>query len=150
MRTQSRARHASTVYNATLTLSLVALALVGCATNKLPKVATCLDDSSGCISQRQATLNTMLADPNRAWVGKTPTPVVYATGVRLFAWRKSKSDLSCGELKSGIAETGGARTTLAENIPGASKTRIGQIIALSDDVNRELKRTARGKRCPKS
>lgn len=94
----------------------------------------------------------MLADPNRAWVAQSPSPKVYATGVRLFAWRRSQGDLNCSELRTGIAETAAARSTLngGGGLANASKTRIGQIIAMSDDVNTLLKRTARKKRCPKA
>lgn len=142
--------HASGALNGLLALGFGAAMLAGCATDGAPKLATCLDDSSSCIGKRQATLSTMMADPNRQWVAQRPSPVVYATGVRLFAWRKSQGELSCGELRSGINETASARATLAKPIPGASRTRIGQIIALSDDINAELKRTSRRKRCPKA
>ncbi|MEL6290018.1 MAG: hypothetical protein AAFQ42_04155 [Pseudomonadota bacterium] len=121
--------------------------LVACASSGAGTVATCLDDSAGCVSKRKATLTAMLGDPQRAWVSEPPSPQVYATGVRLFAWRRSRQSLSCGELKTGIAETAGARKLLANRLPNASRTRVGQIIALSDDVNGELKMAARAKRC---
>ena len=126
---------------------LIAVMAVGCTNMGNGSMATCLDDSSSCIAQRKHSLNGLMADTSRAWIQQKPTAVVYATGVRLFAYRKSQSQLSCNELKIGIGETGGARQLLAGGISGASKTRLGQIIALSDDVNAELKRTARGKRC---
>ncbi|MEO0620117.1 MAG: hypothetical protein AAFZ01_12675 [Pseudomonadota bacterium] len=140
-------RFLSTFLNASCVLGFAAAVLAGCASTQGPPVATCLDDSQSCVSQRRATLNAMLADPQRKWVSARPGPRVYATGVRLFAWRKTKAQLSCGELQAGIAETGRARQTLAGPMGGASRTRIGQIIALSDDVNGELKKVARGKRC---
>lgn len=121
--------------------------LTGCANTGTVAMATCLDDSQNCISQRKTSLDGLMADTSRNWIQHKPSPVVYATGVRLFAYRKTQSQLSCNELAAGIAETGSARSMLAGGINGASKTRIGQIIALSDDVNAELKRTARGKRC---
>lgn len=135
--------------NGALAIGVTGLVLLGCANGTAPSIATCLDDSTACISQRTTTLNSMLADPGRAWIQQKPSPRVYATGVRLFAWRKSQSDLTCDELKSGVAETSSARKILAGNVPGASKTRLGQIIALSDDVKVELKRSARRKKCPK-
>jgi len=136
--------------NGCMTVGLAAVLLSGCATGNAPTVATCLDDSSACVSKRKATLNSMLADPNRTWVARKPGPAVYATGVRLFAWRRTRDQLTCRELRSGIAETGAARQTLSRGVNGASKTRLGQIVALSDDVNAELKRTSRGKKCPKT
>ncbi|MEL7544345.1 MAG: hypothetical protein AAGJ70_11280 [Pseudomonadota bacterium] len=140
-------RFLSNVFNASCVLGFAAVVLTGCASTQGTVVATCIDDSQACISKRRATLNAMLADPQRRWVSTRPGPRVYATGVRLFAWRRTKTKLSCGELNAGIAETGRARQTLAAPMPGASKTRIGQIIAMSDDVNSELKKAARGKRC---
>jgi len=142
-------RQLSSALNGMIATGLLAVALGACAGSGSSLVATCLDDSPACISKRKTTLNSLLADQNRSWIKRKPDPVVYATGVRLFAWRKVKGDLTCDELRSGISETGSARKTLSGQITGASRTRIGQIIALSDDVKKELRRTARGKRCPK-
>ncbi len=142
---------ASGALNGMLAVGVAAIAVCGCATGNTSSVATCLDDSSSCISKRKSTLSSMLADPKRQWVAQKPSPKVYATGVRLFAWRRTQKDLTCSELRAGISETGAARATLSGGgLAGASKTRIGQIIAMSDDLNTELKRTARGKRCPKA
>ncbi|MGI9406803.1 MAG: hypothetical protein ACR2O4_10575 [Hyphomicrobiaceae bacterium] len=140
---------ASSALNGAVILGIAAIMLSGC-TLGAPKLATCLDDSAACIAERKSTLNSLVADKSRSWVMQRPSPAVYATGVRLFAYRRTMGTLTCPELAAGIAETGGARKTLASGVNGASKTRLGQIVSLSDDVNTELKRASHGKRCPKA
>ena len=56
---------------------------------------SCLDDSKECVERRQATLNGMLADKERGWIKEPATPHAHASGVRLFAYRTQKKELSC-------------------------------------------------------
>ena len=51
---------------------------------------SCVDDSTECVDQRQATLKSMLADKDRTWVKEPATPQAHASGVRLFAFRSTK------------------------------------------------------------
>jgi len=58
----------------------------------------CVDDSPHCIEQRRIALNAIMSDKSRSWVRETPTPEAYASGVRLFAFKTRKAELSCDEL----------------------------------------------------
>jgi len=120
-----------------------AVLLSGCA-NGGPSF--CTDDSADCIAARKARFTEMTADTSHAWTERKPTVVEYASGVRLFAYRQEQGRMSCPALKRGIAETGNARTVLTPKATeGISAERVGQIISLSEDVNRELTRTFEAK-----
>ncbi len=107
----------------------------------------CLDNSGACVQRRLKQFETMRQDPAREWISSQPGVGEYASGVRLFAYRATSQELSCVELRKGIAETARARHVLAPgNTAGMSAERIGQIIALSDEVNAELKRNQK-QRC---
>src|SRR5262245_58247419 len=73
---------------------------------------TCVDDSAHCVGQRQATLKAMLADKERKWVREAPTPQAHASGVRLFAFRSAKAELTCEELLHGRREAEAAPRAL--------------------------------------
>ncbi len=104
----------------------------------------CLDDSKDCIEQRMARLKAMLDDKSRSWVNEQPTPQSYASGVRLFAYRATKSQLDCRELHAGTTETQKAKATLAStHIPGLAKDQLAKVKALNDQVHEELAREYR-------
>src|SRR5262245_65985573 len=65
---------------------------------------SCIDDSPECVERRQTTLSALLADKNRTWVKEAPTPQAHASGVRLFAFRSAKAELTCEELAHGRKE----------------------------------------------
>lgn len=119
-------------------LALVAApALTGCSAGPSK---FCLDDSGACVQQRLARLDAMQEDPQRQWIAQTPSTEEYASGVRQFAYRSTRGQLTCSQLSAGIAETAQARRVLAPSkVKDISAERVGQIIALSDDINRELK-----------
>ncbi len=62
---------------------------------------SCLDDSQECIDRRQVTLKSMLDDQDRKWVKEPANPQAHASGVRLFAFRSRKKELTCEELALG-------------------------------------------------
>lgn len=107
---------------------------------------TCLDDSQECIGRRQAALSQLQSDPHRAWMKESPTPEAYASGVRLFAMKTHKHELSCEELVRGKTEADqapGAIRALGSRITGAQASRS---MMLAGEVGREL--TAEfGRRC---
>ncbi|MGH1418600.1 MAG: hypothetical protein ACRBCJ_07065 [Hyphomicrobiaceae bacterium] len=133
----------------------LAMALSGCANGSTATVTTnsglrCVDDSSHCIKQRQYALNAMLSDPANRWVHQTVSADAYASGVRLFAFKKKKKQLPCGDLRRGHQEAQNARTVL--NGPSAKHLSSGQIARgamLGTEVARELKREIR-RRCGKA
>ncbi len=103
---------------ATVVVALSAFgALPGCAGSPPPEIGhqaglNCVDDSFDCITKRKQTLNALVADDKRAWVKQPPTPEAYASGVRLFAYKKKKKELSCDELEHGRKEAEAAPQSL--------------------------------------
>lgn len=128
------------------------LAVAGCAGNSVsigsPMAGlNCVDDSPSCISQRQATLRYMTNDPTRAWVRQTPTAHAYASGVRLFAFKKKKTELSCAELKIGKHEAEAAPRILKSAAGSSlSPAQVHRGTLLAAEVARELRREL-GRRC---
>ena len=100
-----------------LALLLPVIAPLGCAG---PNVSagrpyagmTCVDDSAECIRRRQATLRYLENDTSRTWVKQRPPPEAYASGVRLFALKKKKKELTCDELAHGRREADLSMTTM--------------------------------------
>jgi len=90
----------------------------------------------------------MLADKQRVWVQRTPTAEAYASGVRLFAYKKTKKALTCAELDVGIREASGARASLRSAKARLSPAQIGRGAMLGDEVSRELSREKK-RRCKK-
>lgn len=135
-----------------LTVAVV-LILSGCANNSsnFGIEATglkCIDDSPKCIDRRQAALRAMLSDPQRVWVQRTPSAEAYASGVRLFAFKKTKKSLTCPELGVGIREASGARASLRSASARLSPAQIARGAMLGDEVARELTREKK-RRCKK-
>ena len=99
----------------------------------------CVDDSRQCIDQRGAALKSMLADRERRWVREPATPEAYASGVRLFAFKGRKQDLTCDELAQGKREADAGPGVLRG--AGASRLSPAQVsrgAMLSGEVSKEL------------
>ena len=73
---------------------------------------SCVDDSPECVDRRQATLKSMLDDQDRKWVKESTNPQAHASGVRLFAFRSRKKELTCEELALGRREADSVPKTL--------------------------------------
>lgn len=146
----------STLWASSLTcvLALMTCALVGCSKSSpgIGIAATglnCIDDSPTCIDRRQAALRALLSDPQRTWVQRPPTAEAYASGVRLFAYKKSKKQLTCPELTVGIQEASGARSSLRSAASRLTSAQIARGAMLGDEVSRELTRE-KHRRCKNS
>jgi len=109
---------------------------------------SCIDDSPDCIGQRQATLKSMMAEEDRKWVREPASPQAHASGVRLFAFRSQKKELSCEELAVGRRE--------ADSVPKALKGPEGKSMSpaqvsrtnmLAAEVGKELAAEMRARRC---
>lgn len=109
---------------------------------------SCIDDSPDCIGARQATLKSMIAEEDRKWVKEPASPQAHASGVRLFAFRSQKKELSCEELAIGRRE--------AESVPKALKgpegksmspAQISRTNILAAEVSKELAAEMRARRC---
>jgi hypothetical protein len=125
-------------------LSGVAATTSGCATAPPPAIgewteARCVDDSPACIAERQKQLKSILADRERHWIKQAPSADSYAGGVRLFAYKTRKKDLSCAELAAGHkeAEAGPAvlRGPAGKHLTPAQVSRGAM---LSTEISREL------------
>ncbi len=120
------------------------LGISGCATSDGPEISTaqglgCVDDSVECITKRQAALRVLVGDKERKWVREPVTAASYASGVRLFAYKSKKKELTCEELSLGRKEADGAPAVLrgpaARHLTPAQASRG---IMLAGEVSREL------------
>ncbi len=109
---------------------------------------SCIDDSPECVGQRQATLKAMLDDQDKKWVKEPSTPAAHASGVRLFAFRSRKKELSCEELAIGRRE--------ADSVPKAlrgpegkamSPAQVARANMFAAEVAKELAAEMRARRC---
>jgi hypothetical protein len=107
---------------------------------------TCIDDSAHCVGQRQATLKAMLADPERKWVKEAPTSHAHASGVRLFAFRTVKAELTCDELMHGRREAEAAPRALKGG-QGLSPAQVSRATLFAGEVQRELAAEMNRRRC---
>src|SRR5215467_15895533 len=133
-------------------LATWALVAVGCSGLFGPDEGrigvACLDDSPECVEQRQIVLKSMIADKERKWVRQPASPQAHASGVRLFAFRSQKKELSCEELAIGRRE--------ADSVPKALKGPEGKSMSpaqvsrtnmLAAEVAKELAAEMRARRC---
>ena len=124
-------------------LCLAAVAVAGCASSELakaPPIGTqCVDDSAHCIGTRQAALRTMMDDKSRGWIREPADARAYASGVRLFAFRGRKKDLSCDELGIGKREADAAPGVLrGPGGGGLTPAQVSRGSLLAVEVSREL------------
>jgi len=107
---------------------------------------SCIDDSTECVEQRQVTLKAMLADKDRGWVKEPASPHAHASGVRLFAFRSAKADLTCEQLAHGRKEAEGAPKALKGG-QGLSPAQISRASMFATEVNKELAVEMKKRRC---
>ncbi len=131
---------------------VVAIGLSGCSTgtefqSEVHPSVKCVDDSPGCVARRQAALKEMLADPKHRWVHEPADADAFATGVRLFAFKTRKRELSCPDLKKGQHEAEAGPGLLRG--PGGRHLTPAQIsrgVMFAGEVSRELGKELR-RRC---
>lgn len=125
---------------------------LGCAGSDAPAVGahaglSCVDDSPECIGRRQQTLHHLTSDHTRAWVRQPATAEAYASGVRMFAFKTKKRELSCDELAHGRREAEAAPSMLRGPAGrGLTTAQVARGIMFAQDVGRELDREM-GRRC---
>jgi hypothetical protein len=108
----------------------------------------CLDDSPECVDQRQAVLKSMIADKDRKWVKEPVTVQAHASGVRLFAFRSRKKELSCEELAHGKREADSTPKLLrGPEASGLSPAQISRASMFAAEVSKELGAEMRLRRC---
>ena len=110
----------------------------------------CVDDSPACIARRQSTLRQLVASQDRGWVKAPASAEAYASGVRLFALKTKKGDLSCEELRHGHREAEAAPGVLrGPQGKSLSPAQVSRGIMLAAEVSKELSREI-GRRCRKA
>jgi hypothetical protein len=107
---------------------------------------TCLDDSNECVEQRQAALKSMIADKDRSWLKEPADAKAHASGVRLFAFRSQKGDMTCEELSYARKEAESAPKVMKAS-QGLSPAQISRASLFAVEVNKELATEMRKKRC---
>jgi hypothetical protein len=109
---------------------------------------TCIDDSQECVAQRQAALKALLADKDREWIKEPATPLTHASGVRLFALRSSKKELTCEELLLGRREADSASKSLrGPEAKQLSPAQVSRATLFAAEVSKELSAEIRQRRC---
>lgn len=99
----------------------------------------CVDDSKECIERRGVALKSMMSDKERRWVKEPASPEAYASGVRLFAYKSRKRDLSCDELAHGKREADAAPGALrGSGAAGLSPAQVSRGTMLAAEVSKEL------------
>jgi len=129
-------------------LCLIASACSGLGPDDPRAGLSCVDDSKECVDQRQATLKSYLADNDRKWVKESASPQAHASGVRLFAFRSRKKDLTCEELAHGRKEAEGAAKSLrGPEGKSLSPAQISRATMFAAEVSKELAAEMRARRC---
>ena len=109
---------------------------------------SCIDDSTECVGQRQVALKSMLDDQDRKWVKEPTNPQAHASGVRLFAFRSRKKELSCEELAVGRREADSvAKTLRGSDGKSMSTAQVARATMFAAEVSKELSAEMRSRRC---
>lgn len=127
-----------------LVLGAAMVGLVACGNAEPPELGMsrgvyCVDDSQACIAERSAALNQLMADKQKNWVRQPAPSAAYASGVRLFAFKQRKRELTCDELAIGRKEADAGPGVLRG--PDGRSLSTGQIargVMLAQEVSREL------------
>jgi hypothetical protein len=139
----------STILSLTLGALCVAAA-AGCSAQPADFTTTsslnCVDDSPQCVSHRQTALRSMVADKSKSWVKQPADASAHASGVRLFALRQRRRDLSCEELAHGKREADAAPAVLRASTGRLTHAQIARGVILAGEVSRDLSRE-QAKRC---
>ena len=135
-----------------LLLLLAPTQFTGCGGNDTGPSSglTCVDDTEDCVNRRQKTLRYLIEDKDRAWVTAPPPAEAYASGVRLFALKSKKKELSCAELTHCRNEADRAPGVLRGPDGGnLTPAQVSRGVMLAGEVSRELAAEMR-KRCRNS
>ena len=141
MRAKTRRR---TVAQAIVLAFAATSALTGCSGTAVeqdaaPRRAACVDDSKHCIAERATALQAMLSDRERRWVREPASAQAYASGVRMFAFKQRKKDLSCDELAIARREADAAPSTLrGSGSQGLSPAHASRGAMFAAEVGKEI------------
>ena len=125
-----------------LLLPIAGLVLASCGgsgPSELPKGLHCVDDSAGCVAERSAALHELSNDKSRGWIKQSAPPAAYASGVRLFAYKQKKRELSCDELAVGRREAdAGVGVLRGPEGKNFTTAQVARGVMLAQEVSREL------------
>jgi hypothetical protein len=80
-----------------------------------------------------------MLDKGRAWVRQPAPPAAYASGVRLFAYKQRKRELSCDELAHGRKEAdAGPGVLRGPEGRALTPAQVARGVMLAQEVSREL------------
>lgn len=129
---------------------LAAVCSGGCATSNVTFTNVgsldCVDDSARCVASRQTALKALMDDKSRSWVKQPADASAHASGVRLFALRKRRRELTCDELAHGRREADAAPAVLRANTGKLTHGQIARGVILAGEVSRDLARE-QARRC---
>jgi hypothetical protein len=135
-------------------IALLSGALASCTSFNFETAATgppradCVDDSPACIERRSAALKEMMGDKKRTWVREPANAHSYAAGVRLFAFKSRKRELTCDELAHGKREADGAPEALrGPDSGGLTPAQKSRGTLLATEVSKELATEMRRRGC---
>jgi len=95
-----------------------------------------------CVVQLKA----LIEDPERRWINQRPSPLEFANGTRLFAYRGLREKLTCTEITLALGEIDQAATTFRSPVPGVSARQASSVLTLAAAVGQQL-RAEFGSRC---
>jgi hypothetical protein len=127
------------------------LFLAGCASAEIAPPPSaglgCVDDSKQCLDQRADALKTLMADKQKSWIRQPASPAAYASGVRMFAYKQRKRELTCEELALGRREAEAAAPTLrGPGGQGLTPAQISRGVMFGQEIAKELA-NEQGRRC---
>ena len=143
-----------------LTLFLVSLCigLSGCSSfdMTLPNLSflsiasvKCDSSSPECLQKRAARLRKMTKDHAHAWVRLVEPLEGYAAGTRLFAYRMTKTRLSCADLAHGFVELQRANAAYGNAVPGVrpaqAKRTKSLIVKARSELGSEMRRRCKSR-----
>jgi hypothetical protein len=109
-----------------------------------PEQRTAADCGSNSECLRR--LKALVDDPQLSWIGTPQSAAEYAQGIRLFAYRALKSQLSCNELATALAEIAAQTAVYRRPVVGVTADQVRRVRMLSEEVAHELK-VERASRC---
>jgi hypothetical protein len=127
----------------------IGISIGGCAVGDAPIESaglSCVDDSPRCVAERQSALKDLVADPQRRWIKEPASPAAYASGVRMFAYKQKKRELTCEELAHGQREASGAASSLKGAGSQLTPAQVSRGTMFAGEVGRELANEAK-RRC---
>jgi len=83
-------------------------------------------------------LRALVENSDRSWMRRAETPAEVLTGVRIFAYRALRAQLTCGELGVALAQLAGVPTKLRTPPPGSRPQEVASATRLAAEVHEEL------------